>query len=240
MPMSTRRVVVLVALLAGAFARTAAATDLPALLASVATNARFDVPARADVRITCEGCPTPTSRAIFVGRGDALYVEVKDGARALLRPTGSLVSEGGAPGPIGSRPLAGSDVLLEDLLPFTADVLKVPQISDDGPLGVVVTGAPSRTPSAYALLVLTIGADPPAVVKTQYYEQSIGNLTKLRRDEAFVEVGGKRRAGEIAVEHLKKGSKTKLTLVWREMPDAPPALFEPEGLTKSSGLTWPE
>jgi hypothetical protein len=238
MPMSTRRAI-LGALLAGACVRAAGATDLPELLRSVATNARFDVPARADVRITCEGCPTGTSRAIFVGRGDTLYVEVKDGARALLQPSGSVVSDGGAPEPIGTRTLAGTDLLLEDLVPFSADILKVPQISDDGPVGVVITGAPSRT-SAYALLVLTIAADPPAVVKTQYYEQSIGNLTKLRRDDAFLAVGKKQRPGEIAVEHLKKGSKTKLALAWREMPDAPAALFEPGGLTKPSGLTWPE
>lgn len=239
MPKSTRRVVVLVALVTGTFARTADAADLSELLAGLATAARFDVPARADVKIACEGCPTPAARAVFVGRGDALYVEVKDGARALLRPTGSLVAEGGAPGPLAMKALAGTDVLLEDLIPFTADLLKVPQISDDGPVGTVVTGAPSRS-SAYALLVITIAPDPPAIVKTQYYEQSIGNLTKLRRDGAFVAVGAKRRPGEIAVEHLKKGSKTRLSLAWKEMPDAPAALFEPDGLTKPSGLTWPE
>jgi hypothetical protein len=238
--MSKRRLVVLAALVAVASARTVAATDLPALLAAVAANARFDVPARADVRIACEGCPTPAGRAIFVGRGDTLYVEVKDGARALLRPTGSVVSDGGPPAPIGAKALAGTDVLLEDLVPVTADVLKVPQISDDGPLGVVITGAPSRTPSPYALLVLTIPADPPAIVKTQYYEQSIGNLTKLRRDDGFVDVGKKRRPGTITVEQLKKGSKTTLTLAWREMPDAPATLFDTAELTKPSGLTWPD
>jgi len=238
--MSTSRAVVLAMLAVAGAARTAAATDLPELLAAVASAAAFDVPARADVRITCEGCPTRDARAIFVGRGDTLYVEVKDGARALLRPAGSVVADGGgAPAPIAATPLAGTDVLLEDLVPFTADVLKVPQISDDGPLGVVVTGAPSR-PSPYALLVFTLATDPPAVVKTQYYEQSIGNLTKLRRDGGFVDVAGKRRPTAITVDHVKKGSKTTLALAWRPMPDAPAALFEPAALTKPSDLTWPE
>ena len=227
------------ALAAGALARTAAATTLPELLAAVTAAVRFDAPVRADVRITCEGCPTPTTRAVFVGRGDALYVEVKDGARALLRPTGSVVADGGAPTPIGTKALAGTDVLLEDLVPFTADLLKVPQISDDGPLGVVFTGAPARA-SAYALLVITVSPDRSVPIKTQYYEQSIGNLTKLRRDGAFVDVAGKSRPGEITVEQLKKGTKTKLTLAWTPMPDAPAALFEPDGLSKPSGLSWPE
>jgi hypothetical protein len=239
MPMSTRRAVVLAALTALGATRTASATNLPELLASVASAARFDPPARADVRITCDGCPMPGARAIFVGRGDALYVEVKDGLRALLRPTGSMVADGGAPAPIGTKSLAGTDLLLEDLVPFTADVLKVPQISDDGPLGIVVTGAPAR-PSAYALLVIGVAPDRPVVTKTQYYEQSIGNLTKIRHDAAFTDVAGKPRPGEITVEQLKKGTRTKLTLAWRPMPDAPASLFEPDALTKPSGLSWPE
>src|SRR5262249_26273916 len=120
----------------------ARALDLGALLAGVATNERFDAPARADVRLTCEpGCQTGERRAIFLGKGDALYVEVEGGPRALVRSADILTPEGAAkPG----AAIGDTDVLLEDLAPFTADSLKLPQISDEGPTEVVVTAAPSH------------------------------------------------------------------------------------------------
>src|SRR5438034_5167576 len=74
----------------------ARAEGLPELLQAVATNARFAAPARADVRIECGGgCRAGGTPAIFLGRGDALYVEVKGGQRALVRPGRILVAQGG-------------------------------------------------------------------------------------------------------------------------------------------------
>src|SRR5213593_3626042 len=143
---------VVCALLAGA--NRARAEGLAELLQAVAANARFASPARADVRLACgEGCKATGTPAIFLGRGDALYVEVKGGQRALIRPAQILVARGrkaseAAPG----ETLADTDVLLEDLAVFTPAVLKQPQISDDGPAGVVVTAAPAGR-SSYALLV---------------------------------------------------------------------------------------
>ena len=101
----------LLALLAGA--NRARAEGLAELLQAVAANARFASPARADVRIACgEGCKATGTPAIFLGRGDALYVEVKGGQRALIRPAQILVAPGGkaseaAPG----ETLADTDVL---------------------------------------------------------------------------------------------------------------------------------
>jgi hypothetical protein len=216
------------------------ARSLPDLLAAVAADARFDVPARADVTISCTpGCTPPHRRAVFVGRGSTLFVEVKDGPRALLAPDRILVAGRGAPAPAapGAR-FAGTDLLLEDLIPFTTDALKLPLISDDGPAGVVVTGAPAR-PSAYVLLVLTIHPEERTILKTQQYQESIGNLTRIRRESSFTDVGGHRRPGEITLEALRKGTTTRLTLTWREMADAPAALFEPGGLEKPSGMGWP-
>jgi hypothetical protein len=133
----------LLALLGGAIrARAESLTDL---LQAVAVNARFTSPARADVRIACgEGCKATGTPAIFLGRGEVLYVEVKGGQRALIRPGHILVAQDGkateaAPG----QTFAGTDVLLEDLAVFTPAAFKQPQISDDGPAGVVVTAAPA-------------------------------------------------------------------------------------------------
>src|SRR5436309_2526673 len=71
-----------------AAASLARAEGLAELLGGVAANSRFDVPARADVRIT-RG--TATSRAALLGRGRVVYLEVKDGVRALIHPGKALV-----------------------------------------------------------------------------------------------------------------------------------------------------
>src|SRR6266403_1128164 len=215
-------VLALLALLAGT--SRARAESLAELLQAVAANARFASPARADVRI---------------GRGDALYVEVKGGQRALIRPAQILVARRGkaseaAPG----ETLADTDVLLEDLAVFTPTALKQPQISDDGPAGLVVTAAPAGR-SSYALLVNTIDRERRAIIRTLYYRDLINNLSKTRRDAAFARVGASWRPGEITVETVRQATKTHLTLSWREAPDVPDALFEPAGLGQPSGLGWP-
>lgn len=223
-----------------AAARTADARNLGELLAAVAANDRFDVPARADVTIACAPDCTPAApRAVFVGRGDALYVEVKDGQRALLAPDAIRVAEGAGAKPAApGTPFAGTDVLLEDLAPFTETSLKTPLVSDDGPAGVVVTAAPGHA-SAYVLLVHTIDPDRRVIPKTQAYQESIGNLTRILRRTDFTDVGGHFRPGELALESLRKGTTTRLTLRWQPMQDAPASLFDPSALAKPSGLAWP-
>src|SRR2546426_12363358 len=76
----------------------ARAESLAELLGGVAANARFDVPARADVRIT-RG--TATGRAAMLGRGRVVYFEVRDGVRALIHPGKALVQSGGRAAPAG-------------------------------------------------------------------------------------------------------------------------------------------
>jgi hypothetical protein len=217
------------------------AEPLAELLAGVADKERFEPAVRADVRIACQpACEPAAARAIFVGRGDALYIEVKDGVRALLRPGDIRVADGTRVA--AAKPeavLVGSDVLLEDLVPFSPASLKMPQISDEGPTETVVTASPSG-PSAYVLLVHTIAPQAHTIVRTQYYKELVGNLAKMRRNTSFVDVAGHRRPQEIAVETFRRGTTTRLTLSWRTFPDAPEALFSADGFARPSGLTWPE
>jgi hypothetical protein len=224
-----RRRIVATALATLALPAVAApAVNLAELLARVAASARFDPAVRADVRIACD-IPCHPAQATLVGRGDALYVQAGE-VRALVKPDGVRVAKGGKgiPAAIGA-PLGDTGVLLEDLVVFAADSLKVPQISDEGPTGVVIMGAPTR-PSAYALLVHTIDPDRGTIEKTQYYQGSINNLAKIRRDRSFVRVGGGWRPGEVEMTRIGEDKSARLTLAWREMPEVPPALFEPAGL----------
>jgi hypothetical protein len=237
--MRSRRTLALAVIAAvGVHAGEGRAESLAELLAAVATNARFEPPARADGRVECTPACAPAA-VVLVGRGDDLYLEGTGGLRALVRPGQILVRNGErtTEAPIG-RPLGDSPLLLEDLRVFVAGALKVPQISDEGPERVVVTGAPASA-SAYALLVHTIDREHDAIVKTQYYRDSISNLVKIRRDSGFTRVGSRWRPGEIQVDSLRDGRRATVRLAWREAPDTPPSLFEPRGLDTPSGLAPP-
>jgi hypothetical protein len=216
----------------------ARAESLAELLDAIAVNARFEPAARADVRIDCSaGCAAAGKRAILVGRGDRVYLEVENGPRVLVGLGEMQVAPGGKPADRGMA-VAGTDLALEDLLVFDPHALAYPMISDDGPAGVVVTSAPAGA-SSYALLVYTLERTRRAIVKTQYYQGSVGNLTKLRRDTSLVQQDGHWRPTEVTIDNLRAGTSTHLRLAWRAAGDVPARLFEPDGLAQPSGLVFP-
>jgi hypothetical protein len=216
---------------------TAGAVSIDDVLGRVESRARFARPMRADMHIVCEP-PCRTARAILLGRGEAVYLEVENGLRALVRPKEALVAEGGRGAPAHrEKRLGDTGLLLADLAVFDHSTLRMPQISDEQPNEVVVTAQPAGA-SAYVLFVHTIDPGLERIVKTLYYQGSINTLGKMRRDSAFIRVGDVPYPGEIRVEELRTATTTKVRLSWREAPDAPPALFEPAGLDKPSGLTF--
>lgn len=215
----------------------AGAESVDDVLARVEKRARFARPMRADVRVVCEPA-CRTARAILLGRGDALYVEVEGGLRALVRPREVLVAENGRVAPAEpGKSLGDTGLLLADLAVFDRTRLRTPQISDEGPGEVVVTAEPAGS-SVYALIVQTVDPTLDRVVKTLYYQGSVNTLAKMRRDAAFARVGDAPYPGEIRVEEMRTTKTTRLQLGWREAPEAPAALFEPAGLEKPSGLTF--
>lgn len=215
------------------------AASLPELLAAVAAHARFPVATRADVRIERRRDGTVTTAdAVFLGRGHTLYVETRDGLRALIRPGKIVVREGGRVlrAASGAR-LGATDVLLEDLVPVTPRMFAVPQVSDEGPTGTVVTGAPAF-PSARALIVVTLDSADRVLTRAKYYEKSVTDLAAFRRDEAFTSVDGRVRPTRIVVERPRDGSTTTLGVAWRPAPDTPAAAFRPRGLRAASPIVW--
>ncbi len=217
----------------------AAGASLPELLTSVAANARFPAPTRADIRLERRKDDVTTSgTAVFLGRGHTLYVETRAGTRALVRPSKIVVRTRtrvvrAAP---GTR-LDATDVFLEDLVPVTRGLLKVPQVSDEGPTGTVVTGAPAF-PSVRALIVLTIDPDDHVVTRAKYYEKSISDLASFRRDEEFTRVNGHVRPGRITVDRQRDFATTRLDLTWRPAPETAAAVFTLRGLRGQSPIVW--
>jgi hypothetical protein len=208
------------------------ADDLRDLLPIVAMQARAPRPLRADVRLERTG--VPAVQAVLLERGRRRYLETRTGTRALLSPGKVVIVRDGrvvraAPG----AALEGSDILLEDLEPFGTGSLTIPQVSDEGPTGMVVTGSPAP-PTAYVLLVHTMDPEKAVIVKTKYYRDSVTNLVKMSRDDDFIEVGGRWRPGTFSMEAFRPDTRTTtLTLAWREAQDAPAAVFTPAGCAPS-------
>ena len=220
-------------------AAPAAAAPVADLLVAVASNARFAVPTRADVTIERRKDAHATlGTAVLVGRGQTLYVETRDGTRALVRPSKIVVRENGRA--VRARPgarLGATDLLLEDLVPIGPWSLKLPQVSDEGPMGTVVTGAPAIA-STRVLVVLTIDPESHVVTRTKYYEKSISDLAAFRRDEDFVDVDGHARATRITVDRTRDETSTQLGLSWRPAPQAIRDLFTLRGLRAPSPIAW--
>jgi len=229
-PRRSLRALGAVVLLLLAPAGTSAAT-LNEVLGAVARNARFPVPARADVRFERRwGDTTTSTTGVLAARGRTVYLEIEGGTRALIRP--ERIAVAGPHGPrlaeVGTQ-LAGTDLLLEELAPFASGRLTTPQISDDGPLGIVVTAAPTP-PSAYVLLVLTIDGERGTVGKLQYYRDQISELVKVRRESGYTQVDGHWRPTEVTFENFRDKSSTRLSLAWQAAPTIPAELFTPAGL----------
>jgi len=196
------------------------------LLAAVAANATAPTTVCADVRIEE---PEKGSAALCL-HDDAVFVQVKDGVRALVRPGTVLLDDDGTAAPAPPATVVTGDLVLEDLTPFTVASLAYPQVSDEGPSGTVVTSAPApAAKSPYALLVYTIDPERGAIRGAKYYEGSVSDLLKFRTDE-LVEVAGKPRPSVITLERVSPPRITRLRLKWREAPDVPASVFTPEGL----------
>ena len=209
------------------------------LLAQTSAAARFPTPARADVKIERKQDDKVTAgAAVFLGRHHTLYVETRDGTRALVRPSKILVrTKDGVVRAKPGTPLGNTDLLLEDLLPIVPGLLKVPQMSDQGPTGTVLTGAPGF-PSTRALIVLTIDPDDHVLTRAKYFEKSISDLAAFRRDEEFTRIDDRARPTRITVERSRDGTSTRLDLSWRPAPETARDVFTPRGLRGPSPIVW--
>ena len=161
---------------------------------------------------------------------EAVRLELPDGTRVLARRAKAITWGKGRLRRLdpGTRP-AGLPLAVEDIVPFDASRLRMPQISDESPAGVVVTAAPSRR-SNHVLLVFTIDPERNLVTKTQFYRDTINNMVALRRDADFVTVGERPRARATTIEDVVDNATTHWSFAWREAPELSANTFTPAGL----------
>jgi hypothetical protein len=234
-----RRATALLALACAALPGRVEADAVSELLAETSAAARFPTPARADVKIERKRDDEATAgAAVLLGRHHTLYVETRDGTRALVRPSKILVrTKNGIVRAKPGTPLGDTDLLLDDLRPIVPGLLKVPQMSDQGPTGTVLTGAPGF-PSTRALIVLTIDSDDHVLTRAKYFEKSISDLAAFRRDEEFTRIDDRARPTRITVDRSRDGTSTRLDLAWRPAPETARDVFTPRGLRGPSPIVW--
>ena len=222
-------------LLALGMVSNAMAGPLVPLLAAVSRNARCSSPVRADLTMV-RGDRTTT--AVLLGMGRSWYLETSSGFRALSHPHKQIVGSKGHPVRAGVRTIIpNTDWLLEEIS-FDGAQLAFPQINDDGPEGVVVSGE-AVDKSLYVLLVRTIDPNRNVIINARYFKDDIATMMKNRDDDDFVQVDGHLRPQRVKIEDYVEHSITKITLTWHALPELPRALFTPAGLTRPSGLTLP-
>jgi hypothetical protein len=232
---------VLLALLGAAAPATA--VDLAAFLAQVERGCRFDQPARADLRVQVkDGTGERTYEAVAVFAKGDLYLELREPAvRVLARadgPEASLASPGGAPIPQRTSahdPLGATTLVPSDFAPFRASVQRTPQITSETRREILVTGAPAAA-SPYVLLVYLLDREKLAPTRIQYYERTINNLVRLRRDADFVQVAGQWRPGRSEIEDYRSGAVTTIAYRWRAPASVPADLFDPARLAGRPSL----
>lgn len=222
----------------------AAPVDLNSFLPEMEDAAKPNVTLRGDGTLTTTN-PDGTHRdqiLIIHREGNDLYIETKDGTKAVLLQGGSNASiampQAKDASPFApDAPLAGSEFTREDLQPFAAGRYKTPRIVDQGPQQVQVALFPLQ--SQYSMVVITFDREKKVPVKTMYYQQTLNNLVKMRRDSDHVLVGRRWLPTHVTMEHFALRNTSTLDLQWSQVPNVAPELFQSAFLTHPSNLTWP-
>jgi len=223
-----------------------AITDLSAFLREAEQAARPTVTVRADGDLSSMAPDRNVRDQILLiqREGNDLYLEMRQsGLKALISQAGK---EAAIVPKKGSRPsafaltdaLAASDFTREDLEPFRVDRYQAPRIVDETSQQVVVSLFPKQ--SQYSLVVISFDREKKVPLKTLYYQETLNNLVKMRRDGDQVLVGDRWLPTTITMQNIPLRTESRLQLRWTPSPPVFPELFQAAFLTRPSGLTWPE
>ena len=205
------------------------AVELSTLLAEAEDAGQTAAPARAEFRVQVQVPGTGERRydgvAAYVGTD--VYVEIGEPVvRARMRGAETDLLVGGEWKRGAAYDALGDTTLIaDDFRPFRVDTLKTPQIVSETRQTVLVSGAPAE-PSPWVLVVHLLDREKLRPVRTQYYERTINNMVRMRRDGELVRVGTVWRPRKIEVEDFSAGTSTTVELDWQPSPTLPPGLFD--------------
>ncbi len=241
------RTMLLVTIIVSAMLQTADAHagPLETFLAEVEKARRFAVPARADVRVQHkEGDVAKRYDGVVVHRDADVYLEIREPAvRVLMRGEENavylLAGGGAAPARVGGHaPIAGTPLIPDDVRPFRTSVLRIPQIADETTKTMLVSGAPAEE-SPYVLVVYLFDREKMVPTRVQYYERTVNNLVRMRRESEFVRVAETWQPTRTEIEHYQTSGMTTIERTWTASPEIPHDLFDPAALGTHALLQAP-
>jgi len=227
-----------------AAAAQAVTADLDGFLRSIEQAAQPPTPVRADGKLVVTTPEKSDTNQIVLIQRDAndLFIELRqpplralitDGAKAYVLPPGASAAKDWP----ANEPLGNSDFTREDLEPFALNRFQTPRIVDENPEQITVAFFPKQ--SQYSLVVFTFDREKKVAVKTMYYQETLSNLVKMRRDTDHVLVGRRWLPTTVTIEQFALRTQSALQLRWTQDPPLTPELFQPEFLARPSGITWP-
>jgi hypothetical protein len=219
--------------------------DLNVLLPEMEQAARPAVPLRADGELAVT-TPENTRREQIVmlqrENGD-LYIELRPAQLKYLILEGGKRAVAHTPGAKEAGALAdgatldGSDFTREDLRPFAVAQYHTPRIVDQSAGEVQIALFPQK--SQYSMVVITFDRQKRVPIKHMYYQETLSNLVKMRRDQGHVLVGRRWLPATISIENFAMRATSTLTLQWAQAPNVTPEMFDPLLLPRPSTIEWP-
>jgi hypothetical protein len=210
------------------------AGDLDTFLTEVEEAGGPAAAARADFRVRVQ-LPGGGGERRYDGAvaytGANVYVEIGDPVvRARMRAEVTEILVGGAEGArwtpgTAYDALADTSLIADDFRPFRAATLRTPQIVSDTKQALLVSGAPAE-PSPWVLIVHLFDRDTLHPVRTQYYERTINNMVRMRRDADLARIGSVWRPRRLEIEDYRVGVSTTVELAWQPSPTLPAGLFD--------------
>lgn len=225
------------------------AVDLRAFLAEVEEAGRFPTSARAELRVHVkERGDERHYDGVVAYSGHDLYLELRQPASRVVIHTGkdSIERVHQISGNDPELPVSGTaydvvgatTLIVDDFRSFRAGVFKTPQITSETKRTLLVSGAPADA-SPYVLLVYLLDREKHVPTRVQYYERTLSNLVRMRRDTESVRVSDQWLPGRTEIEDYRTGTVTTIERRWTVGTELPPDLFDPTTLPARSLLVSP-
>jgi outer membrane lipoprotein-sorting protein len=246
--MRSQRALPFALILAAQFvAPTARAANLKEFLAQVDTAGRFAAPVQADFRVQVkEDTGQRHYTGVIVQQDADVYVELGEPRmRILIRGGNEMVHFAFGDGVESVRagtvydPIGSTTLVADDFRRFRAGALRMPQITSETTRTVLVSGAPAET-SPFVLLAYLLDREKLVTTRRQYYERTVNNLVRMRRDTDFVRVGSVWCPKRSEIEDYRTNAVTTIERQWATDPKVPPDLFDPATFATRSLRSLPQ
>lgn len=217
-------------------------SDLVAFLERTERMAGYPQAARADLVIRrSDGSTTRGLLVVDPKAGKLLLALQKPPWRALMPldwGKGKALHKGRVVTWDANQPAPGTELRPMEFFPFWRGNYESAFVSDETTNEkTVMLYTAKKTP--YELFVITFDKTKLTPLEIKYYEESMSNLVRLRRNSGFVMVGSRPRPAAIEIDDFAENRHCRIELKWQAEPELPEGLLD-EAKFATVPLTWSE